>query len=75
MQAVAFSPDGTTLATGSQDRTAKLWNVGTRENTVTFREHTDRVSSVDFSPDGRTLATGSADRTVKVWAVARADAA
>ena len=64
---VAFSPDGTTLASGSLDHTVKLWNVATGNNIATLQGHTDWVRSVAFSPDGTTLASASFDNTVKLW--------
>ena len=67
---VAFSPDGRTLATGSWDKTARLWEVATGKEIAVLRGHEDAVSSVAFSPDGRTLATGSADKTARLWEVA-----
>ena len=69
---VSFSPDGKTLASGSDDGTVKLWDVATRQNIAILR-HTGNVTSVSFSPDGTTLAsTGDSffDRTVKLWDVA-----
>ena len=68
-RSVSFSPDGTTLASGSADGTVKLWDVATGTNIATLQGHTDWVSSVSFSPDGTTLASGSDDGTVKLWDV------
>ena len=67
---VAFSPDGKTLASGSEDKTIKLWDVATGKEQATLNGHTDGVLSVAFSPDGKTLASGSEDKTIKLWDVA-----
>ena len=64
---VAFSPDGQYLASGSRDRTVKLWHVESGECTRTMEGHSKWVSSVAFSPDGQYLASGSQDNTVKLW--------
>jgi WD40 repeat protein len=64
---VAFSPDGTTLATASTDRTARLWEAATGTCRTTLSGHTDQVLGVAFSPDGTTLATASTDRTARLW--------
>ena len=64
---VAFSPDGTKLASGSWDFTVKLWEVSTRKHIATFPGHIGWVSSVAFSPDSTKLASGSFDGTVLVW--------
>ncbi|MFI5782926.1 WD40 repeat domain-containing serine/threonine protein kinase [Nocardia sp. NPDC051570] len=65
---VAFSPDGTLLATGHFDRTVRLWNMRTRQpDGPPLTGHTDLVRSVAFSPNGTLLATGSFDGTVRLW--------
>ena len=64
---VAFSPDGKTFASGSYDKTVKLWDAQTGQELATLKGHDDLVTSVAFSPDGKTLASGSEDKTVKLW--------
>ena len=64
VDSVAFSPDGKTLASGSGDKSVRLWDVAShRQIGSPLTGHTAGVNSVAFSPDG-TLASGSADRWV-----------
>jgi geranylgeranyl transferase type-2 subunit beta len=64
---VAFDPTGRRLATGSADHVARVFDVASGKELLSFKQHRDRVSSVQFSHDGRWLATGSYDRTAIVW--------
>ncbi|MEM8502277.1 MAG: NB-ARC domain-containing protein [Cyanobacteria bacterium P01_D01_bin.1] len=65
--AIAFSPDGKQLVSGSADRTIKLWEISTGKCLQTLEGHQNWVMSVAFSPDGQRLVSGSADRTIKLW--------
>jgi hypothetical protein len=64
---VCFSPDGTRLASASQDQTVKVWDAHKGQEVLTLQGHTLPVLSVCFSPDGTRLASASQDQTVKVW--------
>ncbi|MBZ4014743.1 hypothetical protein CCS38_03055 [Streptomyces purpurogeneiscleroticus] len=67
VEAVAFSPDGKTLAIGSDDETVRLWDATTGTPRETLTGHTSPVASVAFNPDGKTLATSSGDMTIRWW--------
>ena len=70
LTAVAYSPDGSRLATASWDRTVMLWDGDTGRPTNTLSGHRDWVRGLAFSPDGQHVAAAGADATVTVHAVA-----
>ncbi|EKM58865.1 uncharacterized protein PHACADRAFT_136001 [Phanerochaete carnosa HHB-10118-sp] len=65
--AVAFSPDGRRLVTGSADETAVIWDIRSGKPIMRLRGHTYSLTDVAFSPDGVRIVTGSADYVVKFW--------
>ncbi len=65
--AAAFSPDGTTIASGSADDTVMLWDAGTGLHKHTLTGHKSAVTGVVFSSDGKILASSSMDSTIRVW--------
>ncbi|MEH1886537.1 WD40 repeat domain-containing protein, partial [Nostoc sp.] len=69
VNSVIFSPDGKILASGSLDKTIKLWDISTGKAIKTLTGHSRWVWGVVFSPDGKTLASGSNDNTIKLWDV------
>jgi WD40 repeat protein len=64
---VAFNPDGQRIVSGSDDKTVKVWDAATGEETITLKGHTGGVSSVAWSPDGTRIVSASDDKTLKVW--------
>ena len=67
MSAVAISPDGQFVVTGSEDNTARVWSATTGATLKELKGHSSWVSAVAISPDGQFVVTGSSDNTARVW--------
>ena len=65
--AVAWSPDGSRIASASADETAQVWDATSGGHAFTYLGHSGMVSAVAWSPDGTRIASGSGDKTVRVW--------
>ena len=68
VRAVAWSPDGLYIASGSDDQTVRVWESRTGADQKSYTGHEDSINCVAWSPDGRQIASGSSDKTVQVWA-------
>jgi WD domain, G-beta repeat len=66
-RSLAFTPDGTRLASGAEDKTVKVWNVSTGQEVLRLKGYPAGVFSVTFSSDGTRLASACLDGTVKIW--------
>jgi WD40 repeat protein len=64
---LAFSRDGSRLASASHDKTIKVWDVASGKELLDLAGHDHWVQTVAFSPDGHTLASGGQDNTVRLW--------
>ena len=64
---VAYAQDGQTALTGSDDQTARLWDIVTSKEIRRFEGHSDAVHSVAISVDGQAVLTGSTDTTARLW--------
>ena len=71
VRAVAWSPDGRLIVSGSCDDTLKIWEAATGSEVRTLTGHDDWVVAVAWSPDGRHIVSGSHDGTLKIWEAAR----
>lgn len=73
VHSLAFSPSGKTLASGSSDKTIKLWQISMAWEIRTLggwlSKHSDKVEALAFSPNGKMLASGSSDCTIKLWEI------
>ncbi|MGH2396687.1 MAG: toll/interleukin-1 receptor domain-containing protein [bacterium] len=67
VNSVAVSPDGKWMASGSRDKTVKIWDLKTGTCRATLEGHTDEVQSVAITPDGKRILSASFDKSVRVW--------
>ena len=70
IKSLAFKPNSYLLASGSRDKTIRIWDVRDRDNlrhVRTLRGHTEDITELAWSPDGRVLASASGDGTVRLW--------
>ncbi|KIJ90136.1 hypothetical protein K443DRAFT_53745, partial [Laccaria amethystina LaAM-08-1] len=67
MKAVAVSPSGKQIVSGSDDKSVRVWDASTGDELKVLKGHTNSVRSVAFSPDGKQIVSGSDDKSVRVW--------
>ena len=67
VKSAAFSPDGQRVVTGSDDKTARVWDAATGREIAVLKGHEDLVRSAAFSPDGQRVVTASNDKTARIW--------
>ncbi|KAF5357453.1 hypothetical protein D9757_011603 [Collybiopsis confluens] len=67
VDSVAFSPDGSKIISGSDDKTVYIWDAVAGQQLAQLDGHSNQVNSVAFSPEGSKIVSGSDDKTVRIW--------
>jgi WD40 repeat protein len=70
LDALAWSPDGRTLASSSADRTVRLWDPASGKLLTTLKDHTAEATGLAWSPDGKQLASAGGDNTILIYSQA-----
>src|SRR5215472_6274632 len=70
VSAVAWSPDGKRIASGSGDHTVQVWDASEGSHVYVYRGHNSDVSALAWSPDGKYIVSAGLDNTVQVWEAA-----
>jgi WD40 repeat protein len=73
VQSLAYSPDGSLIASASLDHTVRIWNATNGDPIHTLSGHSDSVQCVAFSQDGSSVSSGSLDKSVRIWNVTTAE--
>jgi WD40 repeat protein len=71
--ALALSPDGKTLVTGSRDKSIRVWDLNTTKVIRMLQGHNDEITTLAFSKDGTQLASASKDQNIRIWSLSSAD--
>ena len=72
VNAIALTPDGKNVISGSLDKTIKIWDLVTGQEKFTLEGHSDSVNAIAVTPDAKTLISRSGDNTIKIWDIATA---
>ncbi|MCC7445804.1 MAG: serine/threonine protein kinase [Anaerolineae bacterium] len=67
VNAVTWSPDGTKIASASEDKMVRVWNAASGESLAVLRGHTDSIYAVRWSPDGALIASAGSDKMIRIW--------